>query len=290
MTKTQPPLSGGLNHPPPARGANRSSPDKGRLGGVAYFVTGTDTGVGKTLIACALLHGFAAQGKRVVGMKPIAAGGSLRSNGVPTGGDDLAQPLVGCKSPAKLLLAGAAGCNAEEQNEDVLQLRAAGNVAVGYGQINPYLFLPAIAPHIAAQRAGVTINFSRIAQSYQELAARADVVIVEGAGGLCVPLNAQQDSAELIRELGLPIILAVGMRLGCLNHALLTVEAIAARGLTLAGWVANLIEADMPMCEENIAALRQRIAAPLLGTVPYMTRVDARVAAKCLNLELLEQD
>ena len=258
MTKTQPPqppLSGGLNPPPPARGANRSSPDKGRLGGVAYFVTGTDTGVGKTLIACALLHGFAAQGKHVVGMKPIAA-----------------------------------GCNAEEQNEDVLQLRAAGNVAVGYGQINPYLFLPAIAPHIAAQRAGVTINFLRIAQSYQELAARADVVIVEGAGGLCVPLNAQQDSAELIRELGLPIILVVGMRLGCLNHALLTVEAIAARGLTLAGWVANLIETDMPMCEENIAALRQRIAAPLLGTVPYMTRVDARVAAKRLNLELLEQD
>ena len=218
-----------------------------------YFVTGTDTGVGKTLISCALLHGFAAQGKRVVGMKPIAA-----------------------------------GCNAEEQNDDVLQLRAAGNVAVGYGQINPYLFLQTIAPHIAAQRVGVTINFSRIIQSYQELAAQADVVIVEGVGGFRVPLNGQQDSADLVQELNLPIILVVGMRLGCLNHALLTVEAIAARGLTLAGWAANVVGADMQMREENIAALQQRIDAPLLGVVPYMTQPDARVAAGQLHLEHLK--
>lgn len=219
-----------------------------------YFVTGTDTGVGKTVISCALLHGFAAQGKRVVGMKPIAA-----------------------------------GCNADGQNEDVLQLRAAGNVAVGYGQINPYYFLPPIAPHIAAQRAGVIIQFSRIAASYQELAAQADVVIVEGVGGFLVPLNAQQDSADLVLELGLPIILVVVMRLGCLNHALLTVEAIAARGLTLAGWVANVIEADMASVEENVAALQQRIAAPLLGIVPYLPQADARVAAEQLHLERLDQ-
>jgi dethiobiotin synthetase len=220
-----------------------------------YFVTGTDTGVGKTLISCALLHGFAAQGKRVIGMKPVAA-----------------------------------GCDAGEQNDDVLQLRAASNVAVSYGLINPYCFLLAIAPHIAAQRAGVIIDFSVMAKSYQELAAQADVVIVEGIGGLRVPLSAQQDGADLVQELGLPVILVVGMRLGCLNHALLTVEAIAARSLTLAGWVANVVEADMPMCEENIAALQQRIAAPLLGVVPYMTRADARVAARQLDLELLEQD
>jgi dethiobiotin synthetase len=218
-----------------------------------YFVTGTDTGVGKTLISCALLHAFAAQGKRVAGMKPVAA-----------------------------------GCNAKEQNEDVLQLRAAGNVAVGYGQINPYLFLPAIAPHIAAQRAGVIIQFSRIAQSYQELAAQADVVIVEGVGGLLVPLNAQQDSADLVQELGLPIILVVGVRLGCLNHALLTAEAISTRGLTMAGWVANVVDAGMTLVEENIAALQQRIAAPLLGVVPYLPQADARVAAGQLYLELLE--
>ena len=120
------------------------------------------------------------------------------------------------------------------------------------------------------------------------MAAQADVVIVEGAGGLLVPLNAQQDSADLVQELGLPVILVVGMRLGCLNHALLTVEAIAARGLTLAGWVANVVDADMTFAEENIAALQQRIAAPLLGVVPYMPQADARVAARQLDLERLE--
>ena len=221
---------------------------------MSYFVTGTDTGVGKTLISCALLHGFAAQGKRVAGMKPVAA-----------------------------------GCDDDGQNEDVLQLRAAGNVAVGYGQINPYCFVPAIAPHLAAQLAGVIMQFSRIAASYHELAAQADVVIVEGAGGLLVPLNAQQDSADLVEELGLPVILVVGMRLGCLNHALLTVEAIEQRGLTLAGWVANIVDPGMAMIEQNIAALQQRIAAPLLGTVPYLPEADARVAARQLHLELLGQ-
>ena len=219
-----------------------------------YFITGTDTGVGKTLISCALLHGFAAQGKRVVGMKPIAG-----------------------------------GCNAEEQNEDVLQLRAAANIAVSYGQINPYCFLPALAPHIAAQRAGAIIQFSRIVQSYQELAAQADVVIVEGVGGFRVPLNTLQDSADLVQELALPVILVVGIRLGCLNHALLTTEAIATRGITLAGWVANIVESDMPVCEENIAALQQRINAPLLGVVPYMTTPDARVVAGQIHLERLAQ-
>jgi dethiobiotin synthetase len=115
-------------------------------------------------------------------------------------------------------------------------------------------------------------------------------VIVEGVGGLLVPLNAQQDSADLVLELGLPVILVVGMRLGCLNHALLTVEAIAARGLALAGWVANVVEADMASVEENVAALQQRIASPLLGIVPYLPQPDACVAARQLDLELLEQD
>jgi dethiobiotin synthetase len=221
---------------------------------MSYFVTGTDTGVGKTLISCALLLGFSAQGKRAVGMKPIAA-----------------------------------GCNADGQNGDVLELRAASNVEAGYGQTNPYCFPQAIAPHIAAQRAGVIIDLSVIAKSFQELAAQADVVIVEGAGGLLVPVNAQQDSTDLILKLGLPVILVVGMRLGCLNHALLTVEAIAARGLALAGWVANVVDDEMQMCEENIAALQHRIAAPLLGVVPYMTQPDERVAAEHIHLERLER-
>lgn len=217
-----------------------------------YFVTGTDTGVGKTLISCALLHGLAARGKRVVGMKPVAAGG-----------------------------------DAGGRNDDVLRLRSAGNVAVKYGEMNPYYFPQAVAPHIAAQCAGVIIQFSRIAKCYQELAAQTEVVIVEGVGGFCVPLNAQQDSADLVQELGLPIILVVGMRLGCLNHALLTVEAITARDLTLAGWVANVVEADMPMVEENIAALQQRITAPLLGIVPYLPRANALVVAGQLDLDRL---
>jgi len=219
---------------------------------MSYYVTGTDTGVGKTLISCALLHGFAARGKRVIGMKPVAA-----------------------------------GCNADGQNDDMLQLRAAGNVAVDYGQINPYCFPQAIAPHIAAQRAGVIIDLSVVAKSYQDLVSHADMVIVEGAGGLLVPINEQQDSADLVQELGLPVILVAGMRLGCLNHALLTVEALSARGLTLAGWVANVVDAGMISVEENVAALQQRIAAPLLGVVPYMAQPDARVAARQLDLQQL---
>jgi dethiobiotin synthetase len=220
---------------------------------VNYFVTGTDTNVGKTLISCALLHGFAAQGKRVVGMKPVAA-----------------------------------GCDDKGRHEDVTQLSAAGNVAASKNQINPYCFVPAIAPHLAAQQAGVSISFARIVESLSALTAQADVVIVEGAGGFAVPLNAKQDSADLAQQLALPVILVVGMRLGCLNHALLTAEAIAARGLTLAGWVANVVDAEMAMLNENIAALQQRIAAPLLGVVPYLVPPDARDASKRLDFKLLE--
>ena len=272
-----------------------------------YLITGTDTGVGKTLISCALLHGFAAQGKRVVGMKPVAA-----------------------------------GCADDSQHEDVRQLRAASNVLASGGQINPYCFAQAVAPHLAARFVGIRINFARIVESFSELNAQADVVIVEGVGGFRVPLNDEQDSADLAVQLGLPVILVVGMRLGCLNHALLTAEAIAARGLTLAGWVANVPEEDgttrrceasgagvpsdrllpqtagyaitsdlasvvgspsrmassftsnvskagMAMLKENIAALQQRIHAPLLGIVPYLEQPDAREAASFLNLTLLEQ-
>lgn len=219
-----------------------------------YFITGTDTGVGKTLVSCALLHDFAAQGKSVVGMKPVAA-----------------------------------GCDDHDQNEDVRQLRAASNVLASGGQINPYCFTQPVAPHLAARFIGVRINFARILASFSELNVQADVVIVEGAGGFRVPLNDEQDSADLALQLGLPIVLVVGMRLGCLNHALLTVEAIAARGLTLAGWVANMLDADMAMPQENVAALSQRIPAPLLGIVPHLEQPDARAVAPFLNLALLEQ-
>ncbi len=217
-----------------------------------YFVTGTDTGVGKTLISCALLHAYTLQGKRVVGMKPLAA-----------------------------------GCDEDGVNADVKQLRAASNVPATFGQINPYSFLQPIAPHIAARNAGVRIELARILTSYRELAGQAEVVIVEGAGGFCVPLNEQQTSADLVKELNLPVILVVGMRLGCLNHALLTVRAITDYQLECAGWVANVLDADMLALPENIEALRPRIAAPLLGVVPYMAEPDAQMAASVLDLGLL---
>jgi len=209
-----------------------------------FFITGTDTGVGKTLVSAALLHAFAGLGCRVVGMKPVAAGAD-RIEGV--------------------------WCN-----EDVLQLQAAANVAADAVWVNPYLLRVPVAPHIAADYQGVAIELPRIRDAYDHLAALADVVIVEGAGGFRVPLSATRDSADLAKYLGLPIILVVGMRLGCLNHALLTAEAITARGLQLVGWVANRIDPDMAAYAENLAALRLRLPCPLLAEFPYNGSPDAR--------------
>lgn len=221
---------------------------------MSYFVTGTDTGVGKTLVSCALLRAFAAQGKRVAGFKPVAA-----------------------------------GCDDDHHNEDAKRLRVASTVQATYGQINPYCFFLPIAPHLAARHAGVSIEFPRILTSYRELAGQADEVIVEGAGGFCVPLNAKQDSADLARELDLPVILVVGMRLGCLNHALLTMRAIADYQLECAGWVANVLDDEMPALQENIAALRERISAPLLGVIPCQPLPDADFTAGLLDLRVLEK-
>lgn len=219
---------------------------------MSYFITGTDTGVGKTLVSCALLHAFAAQGKRVAGFKPVAA-----------------------------------GCDDDDHNEDAKHLRAASSIQATYGQFNPYCFPHAIAPHLAAKHAGARIDFSRILASYQELAGQTDEVIVEGVGGFCVPLNEKQDSADLAKELDLPVILVVGMRLGCINHTLLTLRAIADYQLECAGWVANVLDADLAALQENIDALRERIGAPLLGVIPHMAEPDAQAAVECLNLGLL---
>lgn len=208
----------------------------------AYFVTGTDTGVGKTTISSALVHQFAASGLRSVGMKPIASG-CLMHDGV--------------------LL-----------SEDVQQLQAASNLALPLADINPYAFAPAIAPHIAASQAGVEISLAPIQLAFARLQAAADVVIVEGVGGFCVPLNDTLDTADLAVALGLPVIMVVGLRLGCINHALLTAEAIAARGLNLVGWIANRIDPEMSMQEENLAALRQRLHAPCLGDVSWVEAGD----------------
>jgi len=219
-----------------------------------YFVTGTDTGVGKTLISCALLYAFAAQGKSVAGMKPVAAGWE----------DD-------------------------ELNDDVKQLRAATNIFASLGQINPYSFMYPIAPHIAAHNSGVSINFERILESYHELAAKADVVVVEGVGGFMVPLNETQSSADLAQELALPVILVIGMKLGCINHALLTQNAISHYGLKFAGWVANVLDADMAALDENIQALQQRLKAPLLGVVQYQSPAESRAIASQIDIALLTE-
>ena len=203
----------------------------------ALFVTGTDTGVGKTRVACALLRAFAGGGKRAVGMKPIAAGAAFESG-----------RLV---------------------NDDVVALAAAGNVIAPPELINPYCFLEPIAPHIAAARAGIAIDMGRIVEAFRALRNIADVVVVEGAGGFCVPLGEDSTMADLARALGAPVVLTVGMRLGCLNHALLTADAIRAAGLDLAGWFANHIEPQMPYADENVAALRTRLRAPLLARIDY---------------------
>ncbi|HEY9268341.1 MAG TPA: dethiobiotin synthase [Methylotenera sp.] len=213
----------------------------------SYFVIGTDTNVGKTYVASALLRHFVSSGKRAVGMKPVASGCELSAQGIWQG------QLV---------------------NDDVVALYEAGNVPASLELINPYHFEPAIAPHIAAEKAGVEIDLDLIVRFYHVLAEMADVVVVEGAGGFFVPVNNQQTLADLTVKLHLPIILVVGMRLGCINHALLTVEAIRARGLTLAGWVANRIDPDMSMFEENLASLQQRIEAPCLGVVPWQAKAE----------------
>jgi dethiobiotin synthetase len=181
----------------------------------------------------------------------------------------------------------AAGCDDNDQNEDAKKLRAASNILASYGQINPYNFFHPVAPHIAARKAGVRIDFARILTSFRELTSQADMVIVEGIGGFKVPLNDTQNSAELAQQFKLPIILVVGMRLGCLNHALLTADAIAAYGLKLGGWVANVLEADMPVLRDNIAALEHHLNGPLIGVVDYQATPDARLAAQQLNIGLL---
>jgi dethiobiotin synthetase len=220
-------------------------------------VTGTDTGIGKTLVSCALLRTLAARGQRVVGMKPVAAGAEPSADGL--------------------------------ENEDVGQLIAAGNVIAPREDVNPYCFRAAIAPHIAAAKEGVEIRVDRICASYAKLAGLADVVIVEGAGGFRVPLGGAADTARLAAALALPVVLVVGMRLGCLNHALLTAEAIEARGLALAGWVANHVDPGMAVADENVRALEALIAAPLLARIAYSADPDPATVAAGFDGAALER-
>jgi dethiobiotin synthetase len=211
------------------------------------FVTGTDTGVGKTLASAALLHGLAKRHAKVVGMKPVAAGAIQVGQGWTS--------------------------------EDALALRAASTVTVPPELDNPVLLPEPMSPHLAAQRAGVRIGIDHIVRCYSQLAQSADAVVVEGAGGFLVPLGDQETGADLAQALALPVVLVVGLRLGCLNHALLTAEAIRARGLRLAGWICNHIDAAMLQPEDNMAYLRAHLDAPLLADIPFSQAPDPRAVA-----------
>ena len=209
-----------------------------------YFITGTDTGVGKTEIACGLIRIFGARGLAVAGMKPIAAG--------------------------------ARRIDGELRNGDVERLLAAVNVRVARHLMNPYLLAMPVAPHLAAERTGRRIDLRTIMRAYRAISARSDIVIVEGVGGLLVPLNERCDTADLARRMRLPVLVVVGMRLGCLSHALLTAAVLAARGLTFAGWFANRIDPRMREYRGNVEALRRRLRAPLLGEIAYRSNPAAR--------------
>lgn len=221
----------------------------------SLFVAGTDTEIGKTLVSSALLHGFARAGLRAAAMKPIASGAVVRDGVL--------------------------------HNEDADQLDAAANVALPNDVRTPFMMREPIAPHIAAAREGITLDIARIVDAHRIAMTKADIVVVEGVGGFRVPLTDTLDTADLAVALNLPVVLVVGMRLGCISHALLTAEAIAARGLKLAGWVANRVDPDMLYPDENLASLKLRIDAPLLGVIPHLAPADAALAADHLDIGIL---
>lgn len=223
----------------------------------AYFVTGTDTEVGKTLCTAALLRVARLQGLRTVGMKPIASGCEATPEGL--------------------------------RNEDALAHLAETSAPLpAYETVNPYAFAPAIAPHIAAAEAGVTVDLRRIAERWTELTHARDFALLEGAGGWQVPIDSTRFFPDLAVHLQLPVVLVVGLRLGCINHALLTAGAIATRGLRLAGWVGNRIDPQFSRLDDNLAALHRHLPAPCLGVVPPLAEptLAARVVAAANYLRL----
>lgn len=221
----------------------------------ALFVTGTDTGVGKTLVAAALLRGLRERGERVAGMKPVASGCRETPSGIV--------------------------------NDDALTLIAEASEPAPYGVVNPYAFIPAIAPHIAALEAGTRIELRELERAFRILAGLADRVVIEGAGGWLTPLDEHHALADFARKVKADVVLVVGLRLGCLNHALLTAQAIEHSGLKIAGWVANGIDPHFERASDNVRALQERLNAPLLGIVPHRASLDASEAAEHLRFDLL---
>ncbi|MGN6318911.1 dethiobiotin synthase [Trinickia sp.] len=228
---------------------------------LSLFVTGTDTEIGKTFVSCALLHGLARAGLRAAAMKPIAAGADF-------------DPKDGLW-----------------HNDDADQLDAAAGVPLPPEIRTPYLLKAPAAPHIVAAQEGRMLEIAPIIDCHREAMRRADVVLVEGVGGFRVPLDEKRDTADLAVALGLPVVLVVGMRLGCINHALLTADAIAARGLHLIGWVANVVDPAMRFLDENIDTVRgwleRERRAPLIGVVPHLAPPSAELASTHLDIEML---
>jgi len=217
------------------------------------FITGTDTDVGKTVVACGFLAAANQQGLRTAAIKPVAAGCELTEQGMT--------------------------------NSDALQLQAAASHQLSYQQINPIALEPAIAPHIAAAEAGVRLSASRLVGYCRGVSLMpVDLVLIEGAGGWRVPINSRETLADVARELNCAVIVVVAMRLGCLNHALLTMEAIRRDGLQIAGWVANILDEDMPRLEQNIDTLKQCINEPCLGTVPRLDDLSPQRVAEFLSV------
>ncbi len=226
--------------------------------GKGFFVTGTDTGVGKTVITAALIQSLAQQGFRVAGMKPVASGAE-KQDGI----------LV---------------------NDDALTLQGVANVAVTYDMVNPYVFVDPVSPNLAARHCGVRIDLDRIRHHYAALAEGTDFVMVEGVGGWRVPLNESQAVSDMAATLDLPVILVVGMRLGCLNHAILTYESMMTSGARCLGWIANIMEAETRFVPEMIETLQRRINANLLGIVPPLNEHSPTRVMEYLDTSFLVHD
>ncbi|MBM3108221.1 MAG: dethiobiotin synthase [Pseudomonas sp.] len=222
-----------------------------------YFIAGTDTDVGKTTVAAGLLHAAQLAGLTTLGAKPVASG---------------------CTATAKGL-----------RNDDAMALIAQSSIKLPYEQVNPFAFEPAIAPHLAAREAGVVLSVQGLLTPMRQILEQgADFTLIEGAGGWRVPLCDQANLSDLAIALQLPVILVVGVRLGCISHALLSAEAIARDGLQLAGWVANIVDPRTSRLEENLASLAERLPAPCLGRVPKLKQASAEAVAEYLQLDLLD--
>lgn len=223
----------------------------------SLYVSGTDTGIGKTLASCALLHALRVHGLRAAGMKPVASG---------------------CEF-----------IDGEWKNADALALQAAGVPGIAYADINPYALEHPLAPELAARDAGIEIALPPILDAHARLAAQADAVIVEGVGGWAAPLSASLMQVDLVRALRLPVLLVIGLRLGCLNHALLSARAIAADGVHLAGWIASHVDPAMERVEDNVAMLRERLPAACWGVLPHAPDADPAAMARYLRIPVLAE-